>query len=494
MKAVAYLRVSTEEQAEEGRSLQAQEKAIREFATRKGIELVKTFSEAESGFRPGVRKVFDQMMKYLEATKEIEAVVVWKIIRAARNRTDWATLTEKLRNGKGIFILSVTEQLPTTSIGALMGDISVSFGFWQAKVIGEQTSAGMQSWIEEGVWPSRAPLGYRNKPRSFSKQRGLGVEPDPVTAPIVKQMFELAATGDYTISHLREYALERNVKSCLGTTPTRHQIHDMLRSPFYYGGMVWKGKVYPGKHEPLVSESLWLRIQKILEDRCSNRGFGKKEFAFKGLMRCGNCESGITMANIKGRGGIYTYYWCCRSRNPDCPEGYMREEWLSDRLAEVLVPLRWPKETIERAYCLLKDLEGEKGAWAQTEIERLKRQQEILKTKLSQGMEKYLEGKIPENLWLEKSSEWNQELHRNEARIKELLDLGFQPFDLARSIIDSIVGIHKTYLKEKDRFKRGQILKNVTFNLFVTHEKVVPVYKKPFDLLAELGSCPFGRP
>lgn len=76
----------------------------------------------------------------------------------------------------------------------------------------------------------------------------------------------------------------------------------------------------------------------------------------------------------------------------------MREEFLSDRLAEVLLPLKWPDWLQEEVQGLLDEALSNQGAAREQEISRLERQKSELEAKLSQGLDKFLEGKVPENL------------------------------------------------------------------------------------------------
>jgi site-specific DNA recombinase len=494
MKAYGYVRVSTEEQSEEGKSLQAQEKSIREFAAKKGLELVKVFSETESAFRPGARKVFDEMIRSIEANPDIEAVVVWKVSRAARNRSDWATLVEKVRGGKGIFVMSVTEQMPPTSAGALMGDISAAFAFWQAKVISEQTMAGQQAWAEQGILPSRAPLGYINRPKQHPKQRGLGVEPHQDYAPHIARMFELFATGIYTTSDLQEYAEQHGIKTYYGQTPSKHQINDMLRNPFYYGMLRWKGRVYQGKHEPLISEALWRRVQEILEQRSNRKGKHKKKFPFMQLLSCGYCSSVVTACRVRGHGGSYVYYYCDRWRDRFCKRPMIRQEVLSDWLAEIFLPLRWPEQLKKDVYLLLKEMSAESKAWIQDEVTRLEHRRDELKAKISSGLDKYLEGKIPEELWVQKSREWQRELTAIEQRLDNYQNNHTEGYDAVRATIEKAATLYDVYLSLSDGFERDALVRKVVSNLKLTREKLDPVYRKPYSYIANFKPKEDWRP
>ena len=162
MKAIAYSRVSTEDQASFGVSISAQEERILQYAGLYEIEIMEVIKDA--GFsaknmkRPGMRRVLGMMEK-----KEIEAVIVAKLDRLTRNIRDLADLVE-LANKKGIALISVGEHIDTGSAaGRMMVNMIGTISQWEREVIGERTAVALRFKRDSGKRYNREALyGFRH--------------------------------------------------------------------------------------------------------------------------------------------------------------------------------------------------------------------------------------------------------------------------------------------------------------------------------------------
>ncbi len=148
---------------------------------------------------------------------------------------------------------------------------------------------------------------------------------------------------------------------------------------------------------------------------------------------------------------------------------------------QVFLPLTLPPKLKQDLYFLLKEMCTASGTWAESEITLLEQQCDSIKAKISTGLDKFLENKIPEDVWLQKQSEWQQELAVIERKIQEyqsgnLKDL----YDPAKATLEKVADIHQLYLSSSDGFKRASLLQQVVLNLKVTKEKLYPVYRKPY--------------
>ena len=108
----------------------------------------------------------------------------------------------------------------------------------------------MREKAEQGTYPGRASFGYKND----SLTRSITV--DPQRAPILRKIFEMYASGQYSLATLRE-AVVKN----LGVRINRSYLETILKNPFYIGQFVWQGIEYRGRHEPLISLELFQRVQ-----------------------------------------------------------------------------------------------------------------------------------------------------------------------------------------------------------------------------------------
>ena len=141
---------------------------------------------------------------------------------------------------------------------------------------------------EQGIWPSKAPLGYLNVTAKDGKKI---IKPDPALAAMVTKLFERYATGHYSLKALTKAAhADGFVHPKSGNRVPVSTVHAILRNRLYSGMFEWNGKLHQGRHEPLVSIELWERVQGVLTGRNTTpiHSYGR-EFAFSGLMKCADC-------------------------------------------------------------------------------------------------------------------------------------------------------------------------------------------------------------
>ena len=186
IKAVGYVRVSTEEQAREGLSLDAQEEKIRAYCTAKGWRLVRIYrDEGFSGKdlnRPGLQSLIQDLRN-----NGIEAVVVAKLDRLTRSVRDLGYLIDDLFDG--VALASVEESLDTTTAGGrFVLNILGAVAQWERETIAERTRNTLRFKRERGEWVGRIPYGFKIGPD------GRLVE-DPEEIKNIQQMKRLRRRG-----------------------------------------------------------------------------------------------------------------------------------------------------------------------------------------------------------------------------------------------------------------------------------------------------------
>lgn len=160
MKAIGYVRVSTQEQASEGYSLAAQESKIRAYADLYGIELVAVVSDAGVSAKSINRPGLSEALARLEAG-EAEGLVILKLDRLTRNVADWNALIDRYF-GKDVALMSVSDQIDTrTAGGRLVLNVLVSVAQWEREAIGERTAAALAQKQAQGEHVGGVPFGFR---------------------------------------------------------------------------------------------------------------------------------------------------------------------------------------------------------------------------------------------------------------------------------------------------------------------------------------------
>lgn len=216
MKAIGYVRGSTDRQADTGGSLEAQAKRIRAMAVVQGADLVEMIVDggesAKDLKRPGMQK----LLAAVEA-KQVEAVIVAKLDRLTRSVKDLGELLERFEK-RGVALVSVAEALDTGSAaGRLVITIMTAVSQWEREAIGERTRDVLEHKRRNGQRVGNIAYGYRLS----SDGR---VEPDPAEQTVVSTIHELRTRR----RSLREIALELN---CHGYRTRRgsHWRHEYVK-------------------------------------------------------------------------------------------------------------------------------------------------------------------------------------------------------------------------------------------------------------------------
>jgi len=217
-----YVRVSTQKQGE-GVSLEAQRDAIERFARNNQITIVKWFEEKQTAAKRG-RPVFAGMIKALKKGVA-EGVVMHRIDRSARNFFDWAKLGELA--DAGIAVHFATESLDFSSRGGrLAANVQMAVAEDYCRNLSIEAKKGLRGRIKQGFYPFAAPIGYLDHGGGQLKSI------DPERGQMVRNVFELYASGQYSITSLVPEMKRRGLRSKSGRPISRRCIENILQNPF----------------------------------------------------------------------------------------------------------------------------------------------------------------------------------------------------------------------------------------------------------------------
>jgi site-specific DNA recombinase len=186
MKAVGYIRVSTDGQAEKGTSLDNQVARIKEFCQKKGLILENIYEDAGFSGKNTNRPAFQDMMKRIDKGG-VSAVIVWHSTRFARNLRDFINHMADLEKRK-IRFYSIEEPEMSGSSGKAMRNLMAVFAEYQSDVTGEYTrSVKANLKKSQKVYCPYPPLGFKNKDGQLVR--------DPNGFKIVDEIFEMKSIG-----------------------------------------------------------------------------------------------------------------------------------------------------------------------------------------------------------------------------------------------------------------------------------------------------------
>lgn len=483
-QAVIYARVSSKEQEKEGFSIPAQLKLLKEYAAASGFAVVQEYIDVETAKQTG-RTAFGEMVAYLKANPSVRIMLVEKTDRLYRNLKDWVTVDElnvEMHFPKEGVVLSRESR----SSEKFMHGIKVLMAKNYIDNLSEEARKGMQEKAEQGIWPTKCPLGYRNVTGPDGKKI---IAVEPTLAPIVARLFEWYARGDIS---LKEAARKAHAAGLLypksGAKVPVSTVHTILRNRLYTGWYEWNGKLIQGKHEALVPVELWERVQSVLDGRFARKSKrGKHDFAFSGLIACHACGCAVVGEIKKQR---YVYYHCtgyadkCQGNPASCRRKYVREEAIEAQFTELLGRLRFDDEVLEWVRDALHASHADERREHEEAIKRHQVELKRLQDRINAMYVDKLDGLVDtafydrmSNQWREEQARCQREIDRHQTADKSYKDEGVALLDLARNA-QALFG------KQEPREKR-RLLNFLLSNCTWEDGKVVATFRQPFDLLAE---------
>ncbi len=457
-----YARKSTDEEDRQILSIQAQITEVREYAKKENLIIVKEFIESMTAKSPG-RPVFNQMLTCLEKGGA-DGIIAWHPDRLARNSLDGGKIIYFVDRGIIKDLKFPTYRFDNTAQGKFM--LSIAFG--QSKYyidnLSENIKRGIRQKIRNGVFSGPAPVGYLNHPQYRT------IVIDPKKAPLVRKMFELYATGEYSIERLIDTMTNLGLTSRNNKRFSLSKCVLILTNPFYYGLMRYWGELFEGKHEPIIPKKLFDRVQRVIQQRGRAQDSHTKYFVLKDLMRCGICGAAITAETQKG----HHYYHCTRKLAPckGSKQVYVREEELARQINETIQKVSLSNDWTEN---ILKELNKDKEQFTQsslTHLQNLKAKINEIDSKISKIIDLYLEGSLSlEEYNLKKNSLVNDKRELQE-RVRDFADEGNNRFEQAKDFVTTLnrasYEVRKGNLESKKEF-----LKKIGSNFILKERRLI---------------------
>ena len=483
-QAVIYARVSSKEQEKEGFSIPAQLKLLKEYATANGFAVAHEYVDVETAKQTG-RAAFGEMVAYLKAHPSVRVMLVEKTDRLYRNLKDWVTVDElevEIHIPKEGVVLSRESR----SSEKFMHGIKVLMAKNYIDNLSEEARKGMQEKAQQGIWPTKSPLGYRNVAGSDGKKI---IAIDPEVAPIVAKLFEWYATGQYALKEVAQKARDAGfIYRRTGTRVPISAVHSILRNRLYTGQFEWNGKLIQGRHQPLVSIELWERVQGVLDGRNASKAKrGKRNFAFAGLIACAKCGCSVVGEMKKQR---YVYYHCtgyvdkCQGNPAYCRRSYVREEVLEQKFTQLLGRLHFDDEVLNWVRQALHASHADERREHEEAIRRLQTEHKRLGDRINAMYFDKLDGRVDDAFFDKTSAQWCEEqnrclreIERYQSAEQSYMDEGIQILELARNA-------QKLFERQQPREKR-RLLNFILSNCSWVDGEVVATFRQPFDLLAQ---------
>lgn len=308
MRAALYIRVSTEEQANEGYSINAQRERLTAYCHSQEWELYDYYMDEGFSAKDTNRPALQRMLNDVKERK-FDVVLVHKLDRFTRKVKDLYGMLEDFDKYK-VGFRSAQEQFDTTTpMGrAMMGMLGI-FAQWERETIAERVYYGIEQMVQEGKQPGgNDPLGYRRVDGQ------LVIVPNE--AEFVRRLYRLYMDRN-GMPAITKILAEEGIHMSINT------IHYILRNPTYCGKIRWnhrrdgnrtgKDIIVDGTHEPIISVEEFEQVQKLRLTRSIGGRKSTSDFPFTGVLKCAKCGHhlvGSSRVRDQGRGGRERFYRC----------------------------------------------------------------------------------------------------------------------------------------------------------------------------------------
>lgn len=416
MRAVAYVRVSTEDQVQ-GTSLDSQEKACLQYSEQQEIRLDKKDIFREEGVSAKIidRPQLAAMLEYCSKNKgQITHCIIWKLDRLAR-KSEYHHIIKARLAKVGVKLLSVTEPIGDDPVGNLMEGVLAAFAQFDNDIRTLRTTNGMKARTEQGGWPHDAPYGYK-KARTAS---GISyIEPEDVKADRVVKLFEAFETGTYSVKQAANLAYELGIRTKLGKRRGWESTHHLLTNPIYAGFIRSKytnGEMTKGLHKPLISEKTYYRTLAIISGNIKNYSrYGELDWPLRGGFIRHSCGKAMTGSAPRGRTGPSPRYSCpvCKISEKKYKAVSKRRQLIHDDFMKLMRHVR-PDEPAQKLFkeVVLRRWNNEfKEAIGLNN--RLNEEIESYRQKKSRVIDLFIDGKLSESDKEEKLRESDEAMVR----------------------------------------------------------------------------------
>jgi len=485
-----YARKSEEAEDRQVQSIGDQLKQAEDLKLKLDISTKETYSESRSAKMPG-RPEFTRMIEEIDKLGGVKGIIVWKLNRLFRNPEDEGKIRQRLSDGRIKEIITPSKtyyEADSDFIMAVEGAQAQRF----IRDLREDTARGINSKLKKGIAPILAPPGYKNDIAKRQGEKDIIIHETQFS--LVRKLFELYMSGNYSVQQIYDEAVNLGVKSNRGQTVSHTQLYQMLRNPFYTGTrFVYAKKLHTnGVHRRMLTDEEFDLIQTILEGRSHPRGQIHTDL-LTGLIKCGECGRSIT-TEIKtkhyknGNSQTFVYYRCTKKfRTAKCTQPYIRAEELERQILEYLDTVQLSDKFIAWAIKWLKVMHDKQGElretrWKTTEQayqEVVKKIERCVELTIS-GMLTMEEGAVRKQELETEKQKLSDELNKLDRYVSEWSNLAINTFELVKNI--------------KEKFRNGSIeqrktiLRVIGSDLILKDKAIHIQIRKPFGYIQKVVS------
>ena len=485
MKYILYARKSTESEDRQIQSIDDQKRTLLNIAQERNITIVEILEESKSAKTPRGRIVFNRMIEMIE-NNQIDGILCWDLSRLARNPEDDGKIKWLLQSGVLKSIITYTKEYTPENYNALV--TSVEFGLTNQYIIdlSRNVKRGIESKLLKGWKSGLAPVGYLND-LEFKT-----IIKDPERFDLVRKMFDMFLSRKYTVSQILDivnndwHFRTKQRRNSGGKPLSRSVLYKIFSNIFYAGIIKFNGKEYQGKHEPIITLQEYDTIQSILGTKGNPRS-KTKQFAYTGIIRCGECGSMVTAEEKINRfGSHYTYYHCTkRKKDIKCSQPSIEIKDLENQLTNILSNITIIDEFKDWAIEVLKE-QNQKEQSSQYNIEsNVEIQYKNIKTKMDNLTNALLDNLISSEEFRIKKEELKSELLRLEEKMHRIGNTKINWMDTAEKVFIFAHEAKRKFDTTKDLTEKRIILHALGSNPILKDKKLYIDIIKPLKIIED---------
>ncbi|NLC96652.1 MAG: recombinase family protein [Erysipelotrichaceae bacterium] len=332
-----YLRVSTDEQRDNGFSIDNQLRNLQDYASKHEYDIIDVYNDAGYSGKDLMRPNMQRLLNDIKSNK-IDVLLAIKVDRLTRNGFDGYWLLNYCEEYKVKIELSLEPYDVSTANGEMIYGMNLIFGQRERKEIGARTKRGLEEMALQKVHPNKAPYGYiRNKDTGH-------LQIDPIASEVVKDVYKLY-TKNHCIRPITKMMKKDNRYLKSGKW-CDNRIYNILSNPIY-NGTYHHGRKSRRKEDILIVENY---CPKIIDDKIFNQvqnlliknknsNYGSHIHLFTSLVKCPSCGNimSSTIAYKNRQDGTRKEYYFIECRNDNCKD--KGKNYNTDKLENKLITM-----------------------------------------------------------------------------------------------------------------------------------------------------------
>ncbi len=493
-KIVLYARVSTDGQAEEGFSIDAQLDKMRKNAENDDHTIVDEYIDRGiSGKSMLNRPALQHMLRDAKQGK-FDEVWVWKLSRIARNNLDLLTIDKMFRE-YNISLKSYSESFDTsTPSGKLLFNMLAGISEFERETIVDNVKSGMKQRAKQGYHNGGRLLGYRSVPSSNIQEKRMLVI-DPEEAELVRLIFELYLSGK-GYKAIVNYVNDRNYKTIKGNNFDIQGVRNIIKNPTYAGYIQFnriincaskrklatdEERIFTkGSHEPIVSMEIWTRAKEINMKKAANntKKIKKGFFILTGLLKCPHCGASMVAGRVNktsnGEKIVYNYYQCSRYKNvgrngckPNSIPASYAEEYVLESFKQYTVSDHLIKKVVDT---MNKDLKT-KTLPLVKKLEKTENELSKLSNKIDRLFDLMVEGVISNEEFRQKQTELEKSkmdlrdsINQLKCEISQHSNVVEIPFEYVKSVLTNFYDLLMKANREEQKALLYSLIEKITMS------------------------------